>query len=43
MHDVSAADLVMGIVRGALLDGVEAGGVATLLGDAARSRVSLRV
>lgn len=36
MHDVSAADLVM-------LDGVEAGGVATLLGDAARSRVSLRV
>jgi peroxiredoxin family protein len=34
---------VMGIAREELLDGVEVGGVATFLGDAARSRVSLFV
>lgn len=34
---------VMGITREELIDGVEVGGVATFLGDAARSRVSLFV
>jgi peroxiredoxin family protein len=34
---------VMGIARQELIDGVEVGGVATFLGDAARSRVSLFV
>jgi peroxiredoxin family protein len=34
---------VMGIAREELIDGVEVGGVATFLGDAARSRVSLFV
>jgi peroxiredoxin family protein len=34
---------VMGIAREELIDGVEIGGVATFLGDAARSRVSLFV
>ena len=32
---------VMGIAREELMDGVEVGGVATFLGDAARSRVAL--
>jgi len=31
---------VMGITREELLDGVEVGGVATFLGDAARSRAA---
>ena len=34
---------VMQIAREELIDGVEVGGVATFLGDAARSRVSLFV
>jgi peroxiredoxin family protein len=34
---------VMGIAREELIDGVAVGGVATFLGDAARSRVSLFV
>jgi peroxiredoxin family protein len=34
---------VMGIAREELVDGVEVGGVATFLGDAARSRVALFV
>lgn len=34
---------VMGIAREELIDGVEVGGVATFLGDAARSRVALFV
>jgi peroxiredoxin family protein len=34
---------VMGIAREELIDGIEVGGVATFLGDAARSRVSLFV
>jgi peroxiredoxin family protein len=32
---------VMGITANELLDGIELGGVATFLGDAARSKVSL--
>jgi tRNA 2-thiouridine synthesizing protein A len=32
---------VMGITRDELLDGVEVGGVATFLGDAARGKAAL--
>jgi peroxiredoxin family protein len=49
MGELTAADLytmsmdVMGSAREELIDGVAVGGVATFLGDTARSRVSLFV